>query len=404
MGTPALPETARLVENQVQPTTPNNENPTIKEKNNCAKAIQSIPPLLTEKKRHGNPDVKAWYTNHDEKKAILFKTRDFHGVMVEECRLTFVGKFIKTRPQPQIEGSEQNSQRKSRLECRRVDQKKGEDKKANMNKDKPADQSGSSGMENREDDSEEEKHRKEKPCQRIWQGKKERLMRKALRRLKKMRDWRRNKLIHKIQRRKKMDGEVQETIIHDNQRSQNQDEHTAKEKQNEQDMTNQEYNSDQVSKDKEKENGKCEVAKNSDSIPMEIKSMKAIDLYMELNCEQEDQNIQNQEKAQEEEDQHGKEESMEFRTQSNNSVQNQNSDENTSRRNRSRSRHRDKKKNQKEGKEEHEEEKKEVEESKETNTGGRNKNKKGDKQDNDKASATIKRRNNRQQSPSLSFQ
>lgn len=31
--------------------------------------------------------------------AVIFKASDYYGVMAEECRLTIVGKFIRTRPQ-----------------------------------------------------------------------------------------------------------------------------------------------------------------------------------------------------------------------------------------------------------------------------------------------------------------
>ncbi|KAJ8527947.1 hypothetical protein K7X08_015398 [Anisodus acutangulus] len=134
--------------------------------------------------------------------------------------------------------------------------------------------------------------------------------------------------------------------------------------------------------------GRLEEEEHSDrSFPMEIKNMRAIDLYVELECEQAAQNFQSQNYIQKEEDQLGTEETVESRTESNNNEQYLNSEDNTSRRSRSRIRNR-KKKRQK-GKGEQEEDKEEQEERKESKTRGESKNRKGDKHNNEKAMARF---------------
>lgn len=49
--------------------------------------------------RYGNPEVKARYSTHNGMPTVIFKASDYYGVMAEECRLTIVGKFLRTRPQ-----------------------------------------------------------------------------------------------------------------------------------------------------------------------------------------------------------------------------------------------------------------------------------------------------------------
>ncbi|KAH0669878.1 hypothetical protein KY285_024015 [Solanum tuberosum] len=38
-------------------------------------------------------------TTHNEILAVIFKEKDYYGIMVEECRLTIIGRFLKVRPQ-----------------------------------------------------------------------------------------------------------------------------------------------------------------------------------------------------------------------------------------------------------------------------------------------------------------
>ncbi|KAJ8570999.1 hypothetical protein K7X08_037971 [Anisodus acutangulus] len=74
---------------------------------------------------------------------------------------------------------------------------------------------------------------------------------------------------------------------------------------------------------------RVEEEAHSDSLPLEIKNRKAIDLFVELNCEQSYHNIQGDDLNQEKLDQQDNEASLESRTQSNNIAQMQNDDENT---------------------------------------------------------------------------
>ncbi|XP_060183937.1 uncharacterized protein LOC132613748 [Lycium barbarum] len=89
---------ARPMENHTSPATASNESQSIQEKDNYAKVIQTNSTPIPNKK-YGNSNVKALYANHDGKTAVIFETREFYGVMEDECKLTLVGKFIKTRPQ-----------------------------------------------------------------------------------------------------------------------------------------------------------------------------------------------------------------------------------------------------------------------------------------------------------------
>lgn len=49
--------------------------------------------------RYENPEVKARYSTHNGMPAFIVKTSDYYGVMAEECRLTIMGKFLRTQPQ-----------------------------------------------------------------------------------------------------------------------------------------------------------------------------------------------------------------------------------------------------------------------------------------------------------------
>ncbi|XP_009765415.1 uncharacterized protein [Nicotiana sylvestris] len=99
MGTTSDLQPARLEEN----TTPEGEKIQIEEgilnNPNYATAVKTPTMESTSSNRHGNPDVKARYSTHNGMPAIIFKASYYYGVMAEECRLTIVGKFLRTRPQ-----------------------------------------------------------------------------------------------------------------------------------------------------------------------------------------------------------------------------------------------------------------------------------------------------------------
>ncbi|XP_059295368.1 uncharacterized protein LOC132048688 [Lycium ferocissimum] len=49
-------------------------------------------------KKLGDPNVKTRVTMHNGVHAVIFKSKDYNGVMAEECKYTLIGKFVKTRP------------------------------------------------------------------------------------------------------------------------------------------------------------------------------------------------------------------------------------------------------------------------------------------------------------------
>ncbi|KAG5583897.1 hypothetical protein H5410_044331 [Solanum commersonii] len=49
--------------------------------------------------RHPRESVIARITTHNGILAVIFKVKDYYGIMAEECRLTIIGRFLKVRPQ-----------------------------------------------------------------------------------------------------------------------------------------------------------------------------------------------------------------------------------------------------------------------------------------------------------------
>ncbi|KAH0754157.1 hypothetical protein KY290_024427 [Solanum tuberosum] len=45
--------------------------------------------------RHPRESVIARITTHNGIPAVIFKAKDYYGIMAEECRLTIVGRFLK---------------------------------------------------------------------------------------------------------------------------------------------------------------------------------------------------------------------------------------------------------------------------------------------------------------------
>ncbi|XP_019232594.1 PREDICTED: uncharacterized protein LOC109213268 [Nicotiana attenuata] len=64
-----------------------------------ATRVTMAPPTSASSTRRGCEAVTARKTTHNEIPAIIFKAKDYYGVMAEECRRTIVGRFIKIRPQ-----------------------------------------------------------------------------------------------------------------------------------------------------------------------------------------------------------------------------------------------------------------------------------------------------------------
>ncbi|MCD9646125.1 hypothetical protein HAX54_035677 [Datura stramonium] len=62
-------------------------------------AIQTPKLQPTGANQQGNSQVKARYATHNGVSSIIFKTRDYFGVMAKEYKLTIVGKFLRARPQ-----------------------------------------------------------------------------------------------------------------------------------------------------------------------------------------------------------------------------------------------------------------------------------------------------------------
>ncbi|OIT39392.1 hypothetical protein A4A49_30737 [Nicotiana attenuata] len=64
-----------------------------------ATRVTTAPPTSASSTHRGCEAVTARKTTHNGIPAIIFKAKDYYGVMAEECRRTIVGRFIKIRPQ-----------------------------------------------------------------------------------------------------------------------------------------------------------------------------------------------------------------------------------------------------------------------------------------------------------------
>lgn len=99
MGLPITPERASLGENINNNTKATQITEEIAQKINYAKIIQDPINANSSKSRSGNPEVTARVTTHNGVPAVIFKASDYYGIMADECKLTLVGKFMRTRPQ-----------------------------------------------------------------------------------------------------------------------------------------------------------------------------------------------------------------------------------------------------------------------------------------------------------------
>lgn len=73
----------------------------ISEQQTFATTVTSATTTLMGNTRHLRESVIARRATHNGMFAVIFKTKDYYGIMADECRLTIVGRFLK--PKPQIE-------------------------------------------------------------------------------------------------------------------------------------------------------------------------------------------------------------------------------------------------------------------------------------------------------------
>ncbi|OIT26457.1 PREDICTED: myb-like protein I [Nicotiana attenuata] len=85
-----------------QTESPTMANPTVEGIANIptyATTITTATPPPTTTICHPRESVIARHTTHNGMPAMIFKSKDYYGIMAEECRLTIVGRFLKPRPQ-----------------------------------------------------------------------------------------------------------------------------------------------------------------------------------------------------------------------------------------------------------------------------------------------------------------
>lgn len=85
-----------------QTKSPNTANPTVEGIENIptyATTITTATPTPITTIRHPRESVIARHTTHNGMPAVIFKAKDYYGIMAEECKLTIVGRFLKPRPQ-----------------------------------------------------------------------------------------------------------------------------------------------------------------------------------------------------------------------------------------------------------------------------------------------------------------
>lgn len=84
------------VEHQRDPKASTSQTPEgIPTKLSYANTINSTPNPTKQEQE----SVIARRTSHNGMPAVIFKTKDYYGVMTAECRRTIVGRFLKIRPQ-----------------------------------------------------------------------------------------------------------------------------------------------------------------------------------------------------------------------------------------------------------------------------------------------------------------
>lgn len=93
------PLSARLEEKQALSKRTKQLQDTIARKPSYANSISNPSSSNTPSNRHEREKVTARQTTHNGMPAIIFKAKDYYGVMAEDCKYTLVGRFLKSRPQ-----------------------------------------------------------------------------------------------------------------------------------------------------------------------------------------------------------------------------------------------------------------------------------------------------------------
>lgn len=75
-------------------------NPTlIEEKCFYANTITAPTSSTSKTNRQEREQVLARHTTHNGMPVVIFKAKDYYGVMAEDCKYTLVGRFFKSKPQ-----------------------------------------------------------------------------------------------------------------------------------------------------------------------------------------------------------------------------------------------------------------------------------------------------------------
>lgn len=90
---------ARLNENPLTPDITINICEGIPISSNYNVALKASKEPSPNTSRFGNSEVKARYSTHNGMPTVIFKASVYYELMAEECKLTIVGKFLRTRPQ-----------------------------------------------------------------------------------------------------------------------------------------------------------------------------------------------------------------------------------------------------------------------------------------------------------------
>ncbi|XP_059285004.1 cytochrome P450 CYP72A219-like [Lycium ferocissimum] len=102
MEPPGSPNTARLVGEQAHTTGATTFTEEIAQKPSYANAIVTPPSIPPRGNRYGYPSVKTRRTNHNGVRTVIFKSKDYYGIMAKECKFTLIGKFVRGRPKIEV--------------------------------------------------------------------------------------------------------------------------------------------------------------------------------------------------------------------------------------------------------------------------------------------------------------
>lgn len=99
MEPPGSANQARPKQLSVPPDEKNTTPEVIAPKSTYANTITGIASPSTAHAHHPRESVIARHTTHNGMPAVIFKAKDYYGIMAEECKRTIVGRFLKPRPQ-----------------------------------------------------------------------------------------------------------------------------------------------------------------------------------------------------------------------------------------------------------------------------------------------------------------